>query len=180
MNLAASLLEHSSVYRAWQAPFVDQKFAPVLAHNRMNRIRRVLDVACGPGTNTAPFADMGYPGIDFNERYIQDARRHHRRDFLVADVGSYVAPPETRFDFILVNSFLHHLKTKEVLPILEHLRYLLTKTDPSTCWNSCFLMNLPPRGYSLNGIAANLPAPWRSGEASSRDFSSRLSARVIH
>jgi hypothetical protein len=45
------------VYRAWQAPFAGQKFVPVLAHNKMQGVRRMLDVACGPGTNTKFFAD---------------------------------------------------------------------------------------------------------------------------
>jgi SAM-dependent methyltransferase len=127
MSLASSLLEHSSVYRAWQTPFSDQKFAPVLAHTPMGRVRRVLDVACGPGTNTKFFAGAEYLGIDFNERYIQDARRRYGRDFLVADVRNYTASPEDRFDFILVNSFLHHLDNKDTMAILTHLRSLLTE-----------------------------------------------------
>jgi SAM-dependent methyltransferase len=126
MNFAESVLEHTLAYRVWQAPFVGQKFAPVLAHNSLNRVRRVLDVACGPGTNTKYFAESEYLGIDFNERYIQDARRRHDRNFAVVDVRSYVAAPEDRFDFILVNSFLHHLDTKDVLSILTHLKSLLT------------------------------------------------------
>ena len=127
MSLAASILEHTLVYRAWQAPFAGQKFAPVLQHNSLHRVRRVLDVACGPGTNTKHFADADYLGIDFNERYIQDARRRHRRNFLVADVRNCVAVSEDRFDFVLVNSFLHHLDTEDVLAILTHLRSLLTE-----------------------------------------------------
>src|ERR1051325_8919727 len=86
MSLVASVLEYTWVYRAWQAPFAVQKFAPVLAHNPLHRVRRVLDVACGPGTNTKYFANADYLGIDFNERYIQNARRRHGRNFLVADV----------------------------------------------------------------------------------------------
>ena len=127
MSLAGSLLEHSSVYRAWQAPFADQKFAPVLAHNPMARVRRVLDVACGPGTNTKFFTRAEYLGVDFNERYIQDARHRYGRDFLVADVRNFVVAPEHRFDFILVNSFLHHLDDTDTLAILTHLRSLLTE-----------------------------------------------------
>ena len=127
MSLAKSLLEHSSVYRAWQMPFAGQKFAPVLAHNSLDRVRRVLDVACGPGTNTKYFAGVDYLGIDINEHYVHDARRRHGRNFLVADVRNYVAAPGDRFDFILVNSVLHHLDTKDVLSILAHLKSLLTE-----------------------------------------------------
>lgn len=126
MNLSESLLEYTWVYRAWQAPFAGQKFVPVLAHNPMDRVRRVLDVACGPGTNTKFFADADYLGIDVNERYIRTARARYGRNFVVADVRKFVAAPEDRFDFVLVNSFLHHLNTPEVLGILNHLKSLLT------------------------------------------------------
>jgi SAM-dependent methyltransferase len=127
MTLTASLLENTLVYRTWQAPFAEKKFAPVLAHNNLSRVRRVLDVACGPGTNTRHFAHSDYLGIDLNERYIQDARTRHSRNFLVADVCTYRVSPDERFDFILVNSFLHHLRDSDVVNILCHLRTLLTE-----------------------------------------------------
>jgi trans-aconitate methyltransferase len=126
MSLSARLLERTFVYRMWQAPFAEQKFAPVLANNDLRRVRRVLDVGCGPGISTAYFSGSDYLGIDINERYIRSARERHQRDFLVADVRSYVADPEDRFDFVLANSFLHHLNTEDVLGILTHMRSLLT------------------------------------------------------
>lgn len=127
MSLTASLLERTFVYRMWQAPFAEQKFAPVLAHNNLRRVKRVLDVACGPGTNTHHFANSDYLGIDLNERYIQHARTRFRRDFLAADVCTYRVSSAERFDFILVNSFLHHLGNSDVANILSHLRTLLTE-----------------------------------------------------
>ena len=127
MSLTASLLEHTLVYRMWQAPFAEQKFAPVLAHNNLERARRVLDVACGPGTNTRHFTQSKYLGIDLNGRYIQHARARYRRDFLVADVCTYRVSPAERFDFILVNSFLHHLGDSDVTNILSHLQTLLAE-----------------------------------------------------
>jgi trans-aconitate methyltransferase len=126
MTLSARLLERTFVYRLWQAPFAEQKFAPVLANNDLRRVRRVLDVGCGPGTSTAYFSGSDYLGIDINDRYIRSARQRHQREFLVADVRSYVADPEDRFDFVLANSFLHHLNTEDVLGILSHMRSLLT------------------------------------------------------
>jgi trans-aconitate methyltransferase len=155
MGLADSLLEHSLVYRAWQTPFADQKFAPVLAHTAMHRVRRVLDVACGPGTNTRFFQDADYLGIDFNERYVQDARRRYGRNFLVADVRDYTAAPEERFDFILVNSILHHLESKDVVSLLTHLRSLLTEDG-----HIHMLELVMPKGYSI----ARLLAQWDRGK----------------
>ena len=126
MSLTEALLERTLVYRLWQAPFADQKFAPVLANTNMQNVQRVLDVACGPGTNTRYFTNSEYLGIDLNPRYIEHARARHRREFLVADACKYRVPPSERFDFILVNSFLHHLPNAEVVDILSHLRTLLT------------------------------------------------------
>jgi SAM-dependent methyltransferase len=127
MNFVDTVLEYPLVYRLWMAPFAEQKFAAVLAHNDLTRARRVLDVGCGPGTNTHHFAQLEYLGVDLNERYIRTARRRHGRDFIAADVCGYRAKPGDRFDFILVNSFLHHVDTPAVLDILTHLRSLLTE-----------------------------------------------------
>lgn len=126
MKIGEYLLEQSPVYRLWQAPFAADKLAPVLAHNDMQRVRRVLDVGCGPGTNTARFAHAEYLGIDINPRYIEFARRKFNREFVVADVTEYHVVPEERFDFILVNSFLHHIDSAAVRRILAHLSGLLS------------------------------------------------------
>ena len=127
VNFPEAVLEHTWVYRLWQAPFAEQKFAPIRENNDLSRVRSVLDVACGPGTNTRHFAHTDYLGIDYNESYIQNARRRYGRRFIVVDATDFTAAPEGRFDFILVNSFLHHLKTDDVRGILLHLRGLLAR-----------------------------------------------------
>jgi SAM-dependent methyltransferase len=127
MKLGAAILEHSLAYRIWQAPLAEEKVAPLLAHNDLRRVRHVLDVGCGPGTNTQHFTRSDYLGIDLNERYIADARRRHQRNFLVADVTTYTAAPGERYDFILVNSFLHHIDAPNTRRILAHLSTLLTE-----------------------------------------------------
>jgi len=127
VSLSAAFLERTLVYRLWQAPFAEQKFAPVRAHNDLGRVRHVLDVACGPGTNARHFLHTDYMGIDYNERYIRDAQRKYQQKFVVADVRSYSVQPDARFDFILVNSFLHHLNTPDVEGILSHLKTLLAE-----------------------------------------------------
>ena len=122
----ARVMENTLAYRVWQAPFAERKLAPLLAHNDMTRVRRVLDVGCGPGTNTQHFAHADYLGIDFNPAYIESARRRHGREFLVADVTTYEVAPEQRFDLILANSLFHHIDTANTERILAHLATLLT------------------------------------------------------
>ncbi len=120
------VMEHPAIYRAWQAPFARAKFAPVQRHNDLSKIHRVLDVGCGPGTNAALFHDIDYVGLDFNASYIETAQRNHPGKFIVADACTYAAAPEDRYDFILMNSLLHHIETSDVRRMLAQLAGQLT------------------------------------------------------
>ena len=126
MKPYARLMENTLAYRVWQAPFAEQKLAPLYAHNDVARARRVLGVGCGPGTNTAHFAHADYLGIDFNPAYIDSARERYGREFVVADVTKYEVAPDQRFDLILANSLFHHIDTASTRRILAHLATLLS------------------------------------------------------
>lgn len=122
----ARVMENTLAYRLWQAPFAERKLAPLFAHTDIVHARRVLDVGCGPGTNTQHFAHAQYLGIDFNPAYIESARQRHGREFIVADVTKYQVAPEQRFDLILANSLFHHIDTANTERILAHLATLLS------------------------------------------------------
>jgi len=107
------LLEQPFVFNLSQLLFSRQKFARILGHNDLKQVRAVLDVGCGPGTNAPRFAHAQYLGIDINESYIELARNRYHRNFLVADVTTSEAIPAGSYDFILVNSFLHHIDTRD-------------------------------------------------------------------
>ena len=112
-----TLLDHPSVYLAWQAPFIEDKLRPVFRHNDMSRVQRILDVGCGPGTNAAHFRGLDYLGLDLNPKYIDRARRKFDSEFKVADVTTYAF--DRKFDFVLMNSLLHHLNDGEVERLLS-------------------------------------------------------------
>ena len=122
----ARLFEVPWVYRLWQAPFQEQKLAPVLRDTDLGRVRRVLDVGCGPGTNAPHFKGMDYLGLDINPEYIAQARQRYGMRFEVADVTRWQVRDEP-FDFILVNSFFHHIPDEDADRILAHLATLLTE-----------------------------------------------------
>ncbi len=124
---ATRIMENTFIYRLWQAPFARRKFAPILAHNDLGNVQRVLDVGCGPGTNSHRFAHTHYLGVDNNLRYLQDARRRHGKDYLAADATRLGFSTAARFDFILINSFLHHVDTPSVRALLAQLAGLLTQ-----------------------------------------------------
>jgi SAM-dependent methyltransferase len=125
MRLPADVLASANAYRVWQAPFARQKFAPILRHNHLGGARRVLDVGCGPGTNTGYFEKADYLGLDINESYLAYARRRYGRRFLTTDVCQYTGDGDGPFDFILVNSFLHHVEDAAAVDILRRLARLL-------------------------------------------------------
>jgi SAM-dependent methyltransferase len=119
-------MENVTVYRWWQAPFAEKKLAPLLQRQDLGAARRVLDVGCGPGTNTRHFPSADYLGIDLNADYIDYARRRFGRLFIAADVRTYKPSSDEKFDFILVNSLLHHIDDAGTNQILESLATLLT------------------------------------------------------
>lgn len=119
------LLDHPTVYNLWQGPFAAQKLVPLRARLGDGPYGRVLDVACGPATHTAHFFAPGYHGIDLNPHYIAGATRRFGPHFEVADATTYRGTPGTRYDLILINSFLHHLDDAQVRTVLDHLRTLL-------------------------------------------------------
>jgi len=126
MRLLDALIARPLAYRLWQAPFADRKIQPILAHNDLARVGRVLDVACGPGTNTKYFRGVDYLGVDWNEDYIRHATRRYGRAFICADVTAPDFAVRGTFDFILVNSVLHHLSDAEMGILLEKLAPLLS------------------------------------------------------
>ena len=120
------LLEHPVVYGAWQAPFAAQKFAPVERWLQQHDVRRVLDVGCGAGTNAPRFENADYVGIDINERYLESARaRFPRAQFVHADLTRADLTALGSFDFVLINSFLHHVDDASVARILQQVSGLL-------------------------------------------------------
>jgi len=143
MNLD-TVMKWPLVYRSWMATHSAQKFRPVVAHNDLSQVRRVLDVGCGPGTNAPAFSHTDYLGIDQNVRYITQARRRHSGRFEVGDVTRLDVPTEMRFDFILVNSLLHHIDESSTRRLLSHLPTLLAKGG-----HVHILELVLPREYSL-------------------------------
>jgi SAM-dependent methyltransferase len=118
------LMASATIYGLWQAPFAHAKMMPVFRHNDIGAVQRVLDVGCGPGTNCRYFAKADYLGLDVNPRYVAYARRRYRREFSVQDVCAYRPSDGRRFDFILLNSLLHHLTDDETRRLLGQLSQL--------------------------------------------------------
>lgn len=125
IKLCGRLMANTTVYRLWQAPFAHAKMLPVLRHNDLGAVQQVLDVGCGPGTNCRYFAEAEYLGLDINRDYIDYARGRYRRQFAVQDVCTYCPSDGRQFDFVLLNSLLHHLNDDDTHGLLSRLRPLI-------------------------------------------------------
>jgi len=180
MKLVTRIMENTAAYSLWQAPFAEKKFAPILAYNDLRQARRVLDVGCGPGTNTPHFAHTHYLGIDHNLRYLQHARRQHARDFLAADITRPALAPGARFDFILVNSFLHHIDTPGARGILSQVGALLAEDGHVHILE----LVLPPRPSVAQLLARrtaeNFHARWKNGNKFLEKYSRRKSLSLTN
>jgi len=144
------LLERSLVYRTWQLPFAERKLEPILRSGDIARAKRVLDVGCGPGTNAPHFAHADYLGVDINPSYVATAARRYGRKFVVADVTRYSTNEDGRFDFVLLNSLLHHIKTEDARHLLSHIATLLTDDGHVHILD----LVLPAKRHSISGILA--------------------------
>lgn len=129
MNLlrkaADRLLEMPIVYGTLQAPFAGNKLRPFLRRVDLKRVRRVLDVGCGPGTNARAFAGSDYVGIDINADYIATASRRFNGRFVVGDVADEKVLPDERFDCVFANSLMHHLPDEVVSSLLARMSRLV-------------------------------------------------------
>jgi len=79
----------------------------------------VLDIGCGIG-QYADISGAKYLGVDLNERYIQYARKRHRKpnqSFICTDVVSGL-PRNSKFDLVLMVDFLHHISDNNAVSIL--------------------------------------------------------------
>lgn len=121
----AQIFDNTLLYRLSQAPFVVDKLRPLLRGEDLGRARRVLDVGCGPGTNAPFFTHAEYLGLDLSPAYVAHARARFRGRFLAADAAAFSLEGEAPFDFVLLNSLLHHLDDAQVRAVLARVAPLV-------------------------------------------------------
>jgi SAM-dependent methyltransferase len=122
----SGLMSNVTAYRLWQSTHAELKFDPVRKHTDLKNVRRVLDVGCGPGSNVHHFQHAHYLGVDLDAGCIEYAsKRYPDKRFVVADVRDYRVA-SGMYDFILVNSVLHHLDRDDTRTLLSGLAKLLT------------------------------------------------------
>ena len=74
---------------------------------------KILDLGCGPATNTYLYCPGDYLGIDISDRYIKSAQRQFpNHKFMCCDFMSLNNEYQNSYDLIIMSGLLHHLDDK--------------------------------------------------------------------
>ncbi len=95
---------------------------------------KLLDIGCGIGNSTLPFAKKGFDciGVDISPKMARQAKRYlekNKANFTL-ELGSMLNLPlkENSFDYVISVAVLHHLDSEEKrLQALEEIRRILKK-----------------------------------------------------
>lgn len=123
-------LRHPKVYNACQRilsiiAFGNKGIENFLRHSLGDTDGTVLDVGCGTGRYADIFGDR-YTGIDYNEEYIDYARKNHKGNFFTAS-SSEIKKLNKKFDFVLSINTLHHLSDAEVKEAVRQMKDIAGK-----------------------------------------------------
>jgi ubiquinone/menaquinone biosynthesis C-methylase UbiE len=125
MSVKDKILESSVGYTMWSSMFDGQKISTIVKLLPNLKDQDVLDVGCGPGTNTAIFNGSRYFGVDINPSYIESARKKFPgRQFLVSDANGLSFNKDS-FDFIFIGSIIHHMDNQAAKKLFETLYKIL-------------------------------------------------------
>jgi SAM-dependent methyltransferase len=120
------ILDYPSVYAMWQGPFAKQKTRPLFDQNILENSKRILDVGCGPGTNSSLFEGKEHIGIDLNPLYVEYAQSKFPGKFICGDAVTFSYESLGTFDLIFLNSLMHHLPEEACRILLNKLIKHLT------------------------------------------------------
>ncbi len=124
-HLISKILEIPFFYSAWSKNLTAQKIDSLAQMLPDTQGFSVLDVGCGPGSNTHLFSTCEYMGIDINPEYIKVAQKQFPDCKFLTQDAQGLDFPEYSFDLVVANSFFHHLSDKESIEVFEKLRRIL-------------------------------------------------------
>lgn len=84
----------------------------------------ILDGGCGTGYFSLMFPYKGYIGVDFNEDYINFAKKKYNRNFKRMDAVN-LQFDDNYFDIVFVNGMLHHLQDDILAKVLSEIKRVL-------------------------------------------------------
>jgi SAM-dependent methyltransferase len=113
------------IYDLWQRPFMNSKLQPLLQAPQFTKLKSLLELGCGSGTNRPFFPVKRYCGLDIDPAMIELAKKRNAScEFLVADITASI-PDLGDFDGVLIHSVLHHLTDESVIKVGSKLSIYL-------------------------------------------------------
>ena len=99
---------------------------------------KILDLGCGPGTNSTLFQPSDYLGIDISEKYINSARKanpaYKFESFNFLELSSDF---NEKFDIIIMAGLIHHLSDEQVNIFLRKAYNLLKNSGHLITIDNC-------------------------------------------
>jgi cyclopropane fatty-acyl-phospholipid synthase-like methyltransferase len=146
-NNIRSILKQASIYNLFQWCVGADKA-------RMKCVRdfvcptphmRVLDIGCGPGKMIEYFPDtIEYYGFDFNQNYIDHARREYgdRGTFICSDVNDAdLLKNLPECDVVMAIGLVHHLEDIECVKLFDFAKKQMKKGGRLITFDGCYTEN---------------------------------------
>ncbi|MBF0363782.1 MAG: class I SAM-dependent methyltransferase [Oligoflexia bacterium] len=129
--LKDKILESPRIYNAWSCSLNKQRLnaiAKILASKGIEAKNiSILDIGCGPGSNSEFFSNCNYLGLDINPTYIHHAQKKYPQlKFKISDVTKLKRENnQGLYNLVIVNSFLHHLSDEQANILLLKITELV-------------------------------------------------------
>ena len=104
--------------------------------------KKILDLGCGTGYVLKYLPPCQYTGVDINKKYIQYAKSKFKKRkntaFQEKNLNSKKVLNKTKYDCVMMNGLLHHLKDSEASNLLEIARRHLKKEGLLVGIDGCY------------------------------------------
>ena len=89
----------------------------------LDKEARIIDVACGPGHFLYFLKEEGYTnitGLDISPEQVEQARKVGLNEVQEADLSEYLSKNNRKFELIIANDIIEHLKKKRSFGFPRH------------------------------------------------------------
>jgi SAM-dependent methyltransferase len=102
---------------------------------------KILDLGCGPGDTLSYLPPVEYTGIDFESKYIDDARNRfgNKGTFVCRDIAEVQPHDYSNVDIVISTGVLHHLPDEDARHLLGLAKACLKPQGRFVTFDGCFL-----------------------------------------
>lgn len=102
---------------------------------------KIIDLGCGPCDILTSLPQVDYTGVDFEQKYIDDAtaRFGNKGKFICMDVSDLKPGIFSDADIVLATGVLHHLTDEECHTLFSLAKSFMTPKGRFITFDGCFL-----------------------------------------